>query len=48
MRNYLHYFQYVPDGRFDTLHATIAAAPSWIVVYQDRDISIYKFIPPKQ
>jgi hypothetical protein len=48
MRNYLHYFQYVPDGRFDQLHATIAAASSWIVVYQYRDISIYRFIPPKQ
>jgi hypothetical protein len=45
MKNYLHYFAYVPDGVYDQLRVTINGSPNWHIVYLNGDIAIYKFVP---
>ena len=38
MRNFLHYFAYLPDGAFDQLQTTIDQSKNWVLFYRDGDV----------
>jgi len=45
MERYMVYFGYLAPGTLERLEASVSRSPKWTLVYENEDVTIFRFIP---